>query len=120
MGSEHLSSTAKGVFRHRYIGSEFSPPICLLKFPVKQGESWEAETRSGEQKMKVTCRVGTEEVEWPAGKYLTSTVQVDVEAGDMKTRSTYWLAAGVGAVKQFHDVGGKTITLELERFEAGN
>ena len=34
--TEHLSVNEKGIFRHRYNGVEITPPICLLKFPIKK------------------------------------------------------------------------------------
>jgi hypothetical protein len=73
----------------------------LLKFPVKTGESWENEYRVGEEMAKLTCRVGSEEVEVPAGKYQAVTAHLDViDVNGRKTSITYWFAEGVGVVKQ--------------------
>src|SRR5215211_8271492 len=74
--SEHLSSTAKGLFRHRYNGSEISPPVRLLSFPIRIGETWESEHTCGGQKFKVHGRVGCEEVEVPAGKFKAITLHL--------------------------------------------
>jgi hypothetical protein len=119
VATEHLSTTAKGVFRHRFNEMEISPPLCLLKYPVKKGESWESETKFGDTKAKVTCRAGTEEIEVPAGKYKTVTVLVETLVDDTKISSTYWFAAGIGVVKQTADVGGKKLKMELEKVEKG-
>src|SRR6202007_2919811 len=80
IASEHLSSTAAGLFRHRYMGSEFTPPVCFLKFPIRSGDTWESEHQSGELRFKVACRVGSDEVEVPAGKFkaVTATLTVTV------------------------------------------
>jgi hypothetical protein len=117
--SEHLASTEKGVFRHRINGIEISPALCLIKYPVKDGESWETEIKVGEEMAKAVCRVGKDEIEVPAGKYKTVTVKVDIEQDGAKFTSTYWFVAGVGIVKQTFDIGGVKATLELEKFEAG-
>jgi hypothetical protein len=117
--SEHLSVTAKGIFRHRYNGVEISPPVCLLKFPVKNGASWESENKVGEQSAKMVCRVSSEEVEVPAGKFKTVSVQVVADAAGMKITTTYWFAAGVGIVKQTAEIAGQQIEMKLEKFERG-
>lgn len=118
--TEHLSSTAKGIFRHRYNGVEVTPPVCVLRYPVKQGDSWGSEAKVGEQTIKMTSRVvGEEEVAVPAGKYKAIAVQVDGDAAGTKIRTTYWFVANIGFVKQITDIGGNHITLEMDKFEAG-
>jgi hypothetical protein len=118
--SEHLSNTAKGLYRHRYNGMEVTPPICLLKYPVKKGESWEADAKIGDETIKGTCRVSEAEIEVPAGKYKTVVVQFDAQAGQVKIKTTYWFAAGTGMVKQTATINdGQTITLSLEKYEPG-
>src|SRR5262249_45292907 len=97
----HVRSTAKGVFLHRSGGQEFSPPLCLLKFPVTPGESWESEPKIGEYKLKATCRVGSEEVEVPLGKYKAITVHTQfVDDVGWNNSWTLWFAAGKGVVKK--------------------
>jgi hypothetical protein len=117
--SEHLSVTARGIFRHRFNGEDISPPVCVLKFPVKNGASWESENKVGEQTAKMACRVVTEEVEVPAGKFKTVSVQVVADAAGMKITTTYWFAAGVGIVKQIAEVAGQKIEMKLEKIERG-
>lgn len=117
--TEHLSSSAKGIYRHRYNGVEVLPAVCVLRYPVKQGDSWGSEAKVGDQTIKMTSRVGEEEVTVALGKYKAITVQVDGDAGGVKIRTTYWFVANMGFVKQVADIGGNQITLELEKFEAG-
>jgi hypothetical protein len=120
MLTEHLSSSPKGVFRHRSNGVEAAPPVCVLKYPVKKGESWETDYKAGSQTIKMTSRVtGEEEVEVPAGKYKAITVEAVADVAGMKTTTTYWFAADVGIVKQVASIGGFMVTLELEKFEPG-
>jgi hypothetical protein len=116
--SEHLRTTAQGIFRHRYNGIDVTPPLCLLKYPVKDGESWASDVKIGGMQLKVRCRVGREEeVEVPAGKYKAVTSDVETEVGGVKITTKYWFASGVGVVKQTADLGGKAVSLQLEKFE---
>ena len=69
-GTVHMVVTDKGVLCHRMNGVELSPPICLLKYPVKKDDTWEVEATLGSEKMTVKGKaVDTEEVTVPAGKY---------------------------------------------------
>ena len=117
--SEHYSVTTKGIFRHRFNGVEIQPPVCVLKFPVKNGASWESEHKIGEQAAKMGCRVASEEVEVPAGKFKTVSVQVVADAAGMKITTTYWFAAGIGIVKQVAEIAGQKVDLKLEKIERG-
>lgn len=118
VASEHLNSTAKGLFRYRYNGSEISPAVCLLKFPIQVGETWESEHVSGQQKFKARFRVGGEDIEVPAGKYKTVCVHITADVGEATLVTSYWFAPGVGLVKQVA-TDKRTVTLELENFEPG-
>jgi tRNA A-37 threonylcarbamoyl transferase component Bud32 len=102
VATEYVSSTAKGIFRHRYGAMEISPPLCLLSFPVSPGESWESKVRMGDVDIRATCRVvGFEEIEVPAGKYKAVIVHRDfLIEGDAKYSFIEWYAVGIGLVKQ--------------------
>jgi hypothetical protein len=117
--TEHLASTSKGVFRHRTNGIESSPPICLLRYPVKKDDSWNIETTVGEEKGKITCTVLDDkaEIEVPAGKYTAVCVKVEIKTKDKELSTTYWFAAGVGMVKQTLELGITSVKLELEKVE---
>lgn len=100
--SEHVRSTSQGIFRHRYQGRDISPPLQLLKFPIKIGETWKGEHREvGRPSWKVNCRVGREEVVVPAGTYDAVTVTAELDYGDgMLYTLVWWYAEGVGVVQQ--------------------
>jgi hypothetical protein len=117
--TEHLASTSKGIFRHRTNGIESSPPICLLRYPVKKDDSWNSETTVGEEKGKVTCTVLDDkaEIEVPAGKYTAVCVKVEIKTKDNELSTTYWFVAGVGMVKQTVELGKTSVKLELEKVE---
>ena len=115
----HMATTDKGVFRHRVNGVELAPPVCVLKYPIKKNETWETETIVGSEKLTVKSKaVGTEEVTVPAGTYSAVKAAVETTFNGQQSSFTYWFAPGVGIVKQTIVAEGKTITLELEKYEA--
>jgi hypothetical protein len=119
MASEHLSSTDKGIFRHRFNGIEITPPVCLLRYPIKIGDKWESEPKVGEQKVKMKCQIGEEEVEVPAGKYKAVTLDLEADVNGIKITTRYWFVEGMGFVKQTADFGGNKVLLQLEKFVPG-
>jgi hypothetical protein len=112
--TEHVSNTARGIFRHRTNFIDISPPVRLLSFPVKEGKSWASKFKEGNFEGKVTCQVvGREEIEVPAGKYHTVIVEMVVEyVGAQKYRITTWFAAGTGVVKDTIVIWGQPAWLE--------
>jgi hypothetical protein len=118
--TEQLASTEKGVFRHRANGVELSAPLCILKFPLKKDDTWESETTIANELLKIKGKViDNEEVTVPAGTYKAFRVEVETSAAGMRATTTFWFAADVGVVKQTTENAGKTVTAELEKFEAG-
>jgi hypothetical protein len=116
--TEHLASTPQGVFRYRMNGIVMKPPACILKYPVKEGERWEAATTAGNQRVILEFEAGkSEEVTTPAGRYKTVSVMGTASEGGTKIGSTCWYAPNVGIVKQRTDSAGKQIHVELVKFE---
>jgi hypothetical protein len=118
--TEHLASTEAGVFRHRVNGIELSPPVCILKYPLKKDDTWEAESTIANEQLKIKGKVfDNEEVTVAAGKYKAFRVEVETSAAGMRATTIFWFAPDVGVVKQTTENAGKTVTAELEKFEAG-
>jgi hypothetical protein len=118
-GTEHLATTEKGVFRHRVDGIELSPPVCILKYPLKKDDTWETESTIANEPLKVKGKVfDTEDVTVPAGKYKAYRVEIETSVAGMNATITFWFAPDVGIVKQTADSTGKN-TVELAKFEAG-
>jgi hypothetical protein len=118
--SGHVGVEADGVFRYGFKGTKVSPPVCLLKYPVKEGSSWETETTIGNQQYTVSARSrGAEEVQVPAGKYQAVPVKIETTVKGDKVSNTYWFAPDVGIVKQLVDVRGRSYSMELLKFEEG-
>jgi len=116
--TEHLRSDDNGVYRVRMNQMEVSPPICLIKYPLKEGQTWGGETSAAGQKMKVDCSEGKpEEVQVPAGKYQAIPCTIMVTQGPVKLKNVFWFAENVGIVKQRSEIGPQTVTLELKKYE---
>jgi hypothetical protein len=116
--TEHLSSSDKGVFRHRYNGQEMDPPLTLMKYPIKEGETWTTQTKVSGQELKIETTVGKwEEVEVPAGKFKAIPVLIVTKEAGNTISAKYWFAANVGVVMQDMDVAGLKINMKLAKFE---
>jgi hypothetical protein len=118
--TEHLSANGQGVFRNRYNGVEVSPPVCLLKYPIKEGTTWETQTKIGDQQLTMSGREGkAEEIQVPAGKFQAVTVAIETTVNGMKLSTNFWFAEKVGIVKQTIDLSGRMISMELVKLEEG-
>lgn len=118
--TEHLSVTEKGVFRHRINGIEITPPFCLLRFPIKEGESWESAVTIGPDQITFTARTGKEEdVTVPAGEYKAVTVELEATSDGQTAKSRYWFVKDVGIVKITTESDGKNVDMQLTKFEKG-
>jgi hypothetical protein len=118
--TQHLIGNHEGVFRCRLGEADVSPPICILKYPFKEGETWKAEPMIGRDQSKLSFKSGRhEEVMSTAAKYQAISVgcEINVEGGLVNTMS--WYAADIGMVKDTRAFGDKTITMNLVTFEAG-
>lgn len=105
--------TSSGVYQLRRRGDTFDTPKLELKLPFKNERTWEWEQdvlrkddESGAEfkEHAVYKAVGAEEVNVPAGKFVTIKVDVSCATGLVKTQYTVWYARGVGMVKtQFNE-----------------
>ncbi|GBD35898.1 hypothetical protein HRbin36_01013 [bacterium HR36] len=119
VATEHLRATPQGVYRYRAQGVEAKPPFLVLRYPVKPGDSWEAETQVGKQKLKAKVKTRFEEVVVPVGKFKAFATEIDMQIDGQPLKTTVWFVQGVGKVKQTLDIGGQQLVLELEKFTLG-
>jgi hypothetical protein len=115
---EHLQVTDKGVFRHKYNNVDVDPPFQVLRFPMKDGDSWSMDNTIAGQSLSSKIKVSKEDVTVPAGKYKAFKVTVDTDVGGQKLHSTQWFAPDVGLVKQSVTLpDGRMGTMELDKFK---
>lgn len=119
VATEHLSHTDKGLFRNRFNGAVLSPPLLLLRNPIKRGDRWETKTQIGAQELTIGCKVDQDKVETPAGKFNTVKLTVTTKVDDTDILSDYWFAREVGIVKQEMSIDGEKVTIELQKHEPG-
>lgn len=117
VASEHLAVTDAGVFRHRINGSEAIPPVCVIKFPLQADETWDIDTKIGQESLTGNGVCGFEDVEVPAGKFQTVRVKTNAKAGTQEIESTVWFAENFGMVQQTFTLGENTFLLKLDKFE---
>ena len=82
VSTEHLVSTPEGVFRCRDNGIEAVPPVCILKYPLREGTRWELTTTIGGQTLEMKLEAGrVEELTTLAGKFHAVPVSVRGDRG---------------------------------------
>lgn len=117
---EHLGMTKEGLCRFTFEGKELNPPVCILKLPAKNGQTWKVSSKGGSDVLTGTFKEGEAEVKVPAGTYkAVSVTSQDLETGGVKPDITYYFAEKVGMVKQVIKLKDQKIVLELVTFEAG-
>ena len=120
IGTEHLSSTPEGVFRHRLNKDDLNPPACIIKYPHKEGERWGINTTVGAEQLRLDFQSGkSEPVELPSGRYQTISVIAQTDAQGTHIAATSWYAPEIGMVRQSKEVGGSITYFQLVKFEAG-
>lgn len=114
--NEHLILEKNGLFRHKYNGLALDPPVCVLKLPFKEGETWKNQIKVPGAEVEMNCKATEKKIEVPAGKFKTIHVQIDFQVNGAPCKTGYWFADGVGMVKQTLDFGQGEITLEMKEF----
>ena len=116
--TQHLLSTSEGVLRYRLGEADVSPPLCILKYPFKEGETWQAEQVIGHEQSKMSFKSGRhEELTASVAKYQAISVECEINADGAQLKNTSWYAPDVGMVKDTRAFGDKTITMDLVTFE---
>jgi hypothetical protein len=116
--TEHLRSTAAGIFRHRLNKIDLPVPVALLKYPVKNGEEWLTPFASETGQVNMASKVSLEKVTVPAGTFDAALVTSEFKTPESTMTSRQWFAPGVGLVKHIVvDPNGTTFELRLKKFE---
>jgi len=116
---EKVAALPGGVYRSFAEDLKIEPPLCLLKLPVKAGETWIVKCTAGSLPVEGTFTAQEEEVKVPAGAFkAVRSSSPDFRIGTLKMTLTYWFAPGVGLVKQRLQLGDRVEVFELEKFTA--
>ncbi|MEO2091179.1 MAG: hypothetical protein ABGY75_17085 [Gemmataceae bacterium] len=119
--TEEMSADDKGVYRHSMQGQKLSTPVTALKYPVKEGDKWDAKIALAGQEADATFETKkAEKVKVAAGEYTATPVEMNIQAMGQTIKATNWYADGVGIIKQEMTLPmGITVTMELKKFTAG-
>jgi hypothetical protein len=91
-----------GLYMTYEVGKAYETPVCMLKLPVKIGESWTVRTNRPDIGALRFDREVIEEtdVETPAGRFRAVRVRGRTDIGNQgRVQSDYWYAPEVGLVK---------------------
>ncbi len=117
-GVEYMSQNEKGVFRHWIFGKKVSPPVQLLRYPIKDGDSWENETIIDGIKINSTSKIKVEEVKESGETYKIVVSEFSAKYGPLSLWCKSWYFPEVGIIKQLLTMGPVTVELQLEKFDA--
>jgi hypothetical protein len=113
--TELIVPRADGLYRVQINNTAVEPPVCFLKLPVKKDNSWNVDSKMGNETLKGKFVSGEEEITVGGTKYKTVTVTGhEMLANGQKMSLVYYFAEKVGMVKLAADLGGVKVTLELE------
>jgi hypothetical protein len=110
---EKLLLSEKGLFRLGVSGRNFDAPLCLVRFPHKDGGKWDVNI-SGPAPLRKEAGTATavkiEEVTVPAGKYEAIRVEIKTTSPcGTPLETTFWFAPGVGLVKMAYAGSGERV-----------
>jgi hypothetical protein len=109
-----------GVFRYRQRGLVLDPPICVIRFPPKSGDTRPDKLVSDNTRDDVKAFVHRERITVPAGRYETVVVAREFPSiTGPRLGVTYWFAPDIGPVKIVLSIGTDTLVCELTSFRPG-
>jgi hypothetical protein len=120
--TEQLQAKADGVYRTVTNEKKMTPPLKFLALPTKKGESWEIDSKVGDETMKGKFKAEEIAELTVGGKKYENVVVVtgdDMDANGTKLNLVTHYARGIGMIKQRIKAGDQTILLELEQFKPG-
>ena len=118
LGKWYFDATSAGVKAFRFL-PESENSIDWLKFPLKKGETWEAEMKiPAQEPLRINASVeAEEEIQVPAGTFKAFRVSWAAVQGKAATEVTSWFAAGQGEVARKVKAGGESYEFKLKKIE---
>jgi hypothetical protein len=116
--SEYYVSTDKGILHYGCPPDSFDPPVFMLRYPIKVGDSWNDTRKVALGTATFAYRVEkVEEIEVPAGKFNAVKVDSTTKIKNTSLKCSFWFADGVGLVKFVVHAPNREVTQELEKFQ---
>jgi hypothetical protein len=119
VGVEYLNQDETGVYRHWVLGKKATPPLQILRYPVKDGDRWESKTMVDGKLMRSTTSVKVQEMTAPEGTFKIAITETTLKAGPISMWAKTWYVPDNGIARQEMTVGPVRVDLELESFESG-
>jgi hypothetical protein len=115
-GLYHIASYERDSVTKKFGWKDHSDnPGCLLKLPVKPGETWSEENKKNRYRIVRTID-RLEKIKVAAGEYEAVVVVVEAtQDGEVVPKRTYWFVKGIGVVKAML---GDKVTLELTEYRS--
>jgi hypothetical protein len=118
VSSELMTVRKDGVYRVEFSGKKCTPPVCLLKLPIKKDETWKFDTKVGESETKGSFKLGeARSVKVKGTTYEAVTVTGDMKVDNQNATVTYYFAEKFGLVKYTLVLGTITVEQDLEKYE---
>lgn len=115
---QYFETNDRGLFLHKEVQGDVSPPIHMLPNPIKLGWKWEKDVTIDGKQAHVACEVGEEleTVELREGSTKAVRLKYAYKTADKEKVTTYWLAKGVGPVKMDVNDNGRHIVYDNFEF----
>jgi hypothetical protein len=117
---EHLRVTSDGIYRYALDGKTHSPPILLLKLPLRRGDEWDVDTTtSAGDKVKGKFTVDLVDIK-VGDKSFSGCARVtskDLEVAGSKVQVTYYFAENFGLIKEEMTLDDQHLLVELEEYK---
>lgn len=101
-----------GIHRFEIAGKPLTPPLRFFKLPLDPGETWQANSRSGETVLNGTFTWKNENVRVPAGEF--PAIFIAYREANSPIEVDRWFVRGIGMVKQRVKNNTMESLLELE------
>jgi hypothetical protein len=121
VASENIAVKPDGLYRVKVGGIEVKPPMPLLKFGGKKGDTWKIASAIGTSSETMTGEFarGETKVTWGDKKDLPAVTVIGAKmtANGQPVSLSYTFLDGVGPVAQSATLGTSTMTLTLTKYD---
>ena len=117
---DHVVVLEDGVYRVETAKVALTPPLQIFKLPLKDGETWEANSTIGKGAIKGTFTAKYEKVTVPAGAYDAWVIRFRSDpSAEHPFEFTNWFVKDIGMVKSHVKSKDHERLLELQSYSGG-